>query len=184
MLYINGKNDTSAEQNESAQVWTFTQTNDGWYYIQNAAGQALTVENGSADDGADILLADFTGDTTQKFRVVQEGESTYALLTAASGGKGCADVYNISLDAGANICQWEYWGGDGQKYLIEPAEAAAEIAGDVNADGVFDVADAVTLQRYLLTIDSALANPQAADFNADGRLNAVDLTLLKRALLA
>ncbi len=183
-LWINAKNGASAQQNNTAQVWTFTQTGDGWYYIQNASGQALTVENGDAANGADVLLTEFTGDTAQKFRVVQEGANTYALLTASSGGKGCADVYEISLDAGANICQWEYWGGNGQKYLIEPAEPVKEIVGDVNGDGQFNLADAVALQRYLLTIDNTLANPQAADLNADGRLNAVDLALLKHNLFA
>ncbi|MBQ8921280.1 MAG: RICIN domain-containing protein [Oscillospiraceae bacterium] len=179
-LYLNTNAAQSAEQNTDAAVWTLKQTGDGYYTVQNAAGKALTVENGSADNGADILLADLNGGTAQKFRIVQEGEGVYALLTAASGSKGCADVYNISTEPGANICQWEYWGGDGQKYRIVPAKAAA---GDVNADGQTDRADALALQRYLLTLETALPDPQAADVNGDGRLTGEDLTMLKRSLL-
>ncbi|MBR6107284.1 MAG: dockerin type I repeat-containing protein, partial [Oscillospiraceae bacterium] len=54
------------------------------------------------------------------------------------------------------------------------------VPGDVNADGKCDRADAVLLQAYLLTIESALPDWQAGDMNADGRLNGIDLTLLKR----
>ena len=65
--------------------------------------------------------------------------------------------------------------------------AAAEpeiLRGDVNSDGTVNLADAVALQKYLLTI-SALTETQAksADMNADGRINAIDLTLLKRELI-
>ena len=178
-LYIHANAAQSAEQNRSKDIWTFTQTGDGWYTVSNAAGKALTVANGSAENGADIVLSDLSGSEAQKFRVVQEG-NVYALLTAVSGGKGCADVYNISTEPGANICQWEYWGGDGQKFRLEPAKPAP---GDVNGDGSISSADAVTLRKFLLTLDASVPNPEGADLNGDGRLNAVDFTLLKRLLM-
>ena len=57
------------------------------------------------------------------------------------------------------------------------------VAGDVNADGEFTVADVIMLQRSLLAVpNTPLANWKAADFSDDGRLNAVDLTMMKRAL--
>ena len=55
--------------------------------------------------------------------------------------------------------------------------------GDVNADGECDVADAVMMVKYLLTIEPALPDPAAADLNADGRITAADLALLKQMLL-
>ncbi len=178
-LYLHTNFAQSADQDRTAQNWTFTQTGDGWYTIQNAAGKALTVAGGSAEDGADIVLADLTGDTAQKFRVVQEGD-VYAFLTAASGGVRAADVYNISTEPGANICQWEYWGGDGQKFRLLPA---AKIKGDVNADGTADLADVIALHKFLMTDAATVADPEAADMTGDGRLNAADLTLLKRLLM-
>ena len=58
------------------------------------------------------------------------------------------------------------------------------VAGDVNADGEFNIADAVLLHKWLLAVpDTHLANWKAADFSDDGRLNAVDLTRMKRALM-
>lgn len=59
------------------------------------------------------------------------------------------------------------------------------ILGDVNADGDFDVADVVCLQRWLLGIpDASLADWEAADLCGDGRLNVLDLCLMKRLLTA
>ena len=56
--------------------------------------------------------------------------------------------------------------------------------GDINADGICNVADVIMMQKYLLTVEQFTAEQAlVADLNADGRLNAVDLTLLKRILI-
>ena len=65
--------------------------------------------------------------------------------------------------------------------ITEPGDAP--VRGDVNADGECDVADAVMMVKYLLTIENALPDPAAADLNADGRITAADLALLKQMLL-
>lgn len=58
------------------------------------------------------------------------------------------------------------------------------VKGDINADGVFSIADAVLLQKWLLAVPGTeLKNWKAADLNADNRLDARDLSLIKRALL-
>jgi len=56
--------------------------------------------------------------------------------------------------------------------------------GDVNADGKFNVADVVALQKWLLAVpDVKLANWKAGDFCEDNRLDVFDLCLMKRELL-
>jgi hypothetical protein len=56
--------------------------------------------------------------------------------------------------------------------------------GDVNADGVFNVADVVLLQKWLLGVpDTKLANWKAGNFYSDNRLDVFDLCLMKRELL-
>ena len=56
--------------------------------------------------------------------------------------------------------------------------------GDVNADGKFDIADVVLLQKWLLAVpNTKLADWKAGDLDGNGRLNAIDLTLMKRKLL-
>jgi len=60
----------------------------------------------------------------------------------------------------------------------------AAVRGDVNADGVLSMADAVALQKWLLLLpDSALPQWRAGDLCADGKLDAADLSLLKREVL-
>ncbi len=57
-------------------------------------------------------------------------------------------------------------------------------AGDVNADGKFDSADAVLLQQWLLNIpDTELKDWKAADLSADNRLDAHDLSMMKMVLM-
>ena len=58
------------------------------------------------------------------------------------------------------------------------------VKGDVNADGVVNMADAVLLQKWLLTIpDVKLADWKAADVYEDDKLNVADLTAMKQMLI-
>ncbi|HAG14159.1 MAG TPA: hypothetical protein DCG49_09895 [Ruminococcus sp.] len=58
------------------------------------------------------------------------------------------------------------------------------IKGDVNADGAFNITDAVLLQKWLLTDpDTELADWRAGDSDGNGKLNAIDLSLMKKDLL-
>ena len=56
------------------------------------------------------------------------------------------------------------------------------VRGDVNADGKCGIADAVLLQKYLLTIETGLPDWKAGDMDENGTLNTADLTLLKRMI--
>jgi len=58
------------------------------------------------------------------------------------------------------------------------------IKGDVNADGACNTADAMILQKWLLTVpDTELKDWKAADFNNDNHLDASDLSMMKRGLI-
>ena len=58
------------------------------------------------------------------------------------------------------------------------------IKGDVNADGEFDVADVVLLQKWLLAVpDTHLENWQAADFCKDNKLDVFDLCMMRKMLV-
>lgn len=80
-----------------------------------------------------------------------------------------------------------YWNSP-LTYLLSMTSGASNfsvdtVAGDVNGDSTFNVADIIALQKYLLGSETKLANPSAADCNADGKLNAADLSLLKKKFL-
>jgi endoglucanase len=57
------------------------------------------------------------------------------------------------------------------------------VSGDVNADGVFGVADVVLMQKWLLTAPGAeLIDWEAGDLCKNGRLDVFDLCMMKRTL--
>lgn len=57
------------------------------------------------------------------------------------------------------------------------------LRGDVNADGEFNVADAVLLQKWLSNLtDEELANWKAADLCEDRKLNVFDVCMMKHEL--
>ncbi len=59
------------------------------------------------------------------------------------------------------------------------------IIGDVNADGEFNIADVLLVQKWLLAPnDTKLTNWKAADLCEDGVINTADLSLMKKQLLA
>ncbi len=149
--------------------------------IQSQDGKALTVENNSDSDGTNISLEEFTGNNSQKFDLYCNSDGSYTLLSAASDSKSCVDVYEISLDSGANICQWNYWGGDGQKFILKPT-LSESIIGDVNADGKFSVADVVAMQAWLLCQCDSV-DWKAGDVYEDNEINVFDLCLMKQLLI-
>lgn len=58
------------------------------------------------------------------------------------------------------------------------------LLGDINNDGLFNIADIVMLQKWLLGVsDVTLPNWKAADFCEDGKLNVLDLCMMKRKLV-
>lgn len=179
------ENDSNAVQSNSAK-WTLTKLNDGTYTIQNTEGKALTVENGSGDNGANIILAETNGDISQKFHLQCNKDGSYSLRTAASNGTACADVFEISMESGANICQWEYLGGAGQKFILESTSAETvpqKIIGDVNADGKFSVADVVMMQKFLLG-SGELIDWAAGDFCEDEKIDAFDMVMMRKLIIS
>lgn len=182
-LYLAEK-DGNIVQSEP-QTWTLIKNDDDTYSIRSRDERALTVEENSyANNGANIYLRPYNGGSLQKFTLNRNSDGSYALLTVSSGNTKCLDVYNMSMDDGANICQWEYWNGSGQKFIIEPFTEPLKIAGDINADGQFNIADVVILQKWLLSVpNTELTDWTAADLYKDDRIDVFDLCLIKRMLI-
>lgn len=107
------------EQGYSNKTLYASENVEGIYYIQNKfSGLYLDVENGSADNGANIRQWSYNGSDAQKFKFVSTGDGLYYILTGATGYKSCLDVSEGSAKDGTNIMQWEYWGGEMQKYRV------------------------------------------------------------------
>ncbi|MBO5162966.1 MAG: discoidin domain-containing protein [Ruminococcus sp.] len=105
-------------------------------------------------------ITDLGSDVTARYVrcIVPEGKP--------SNGYNSDDVYNF------NIAEFEVYG--------EPSEV---VKYDVNMDGVFSVADAVLLQKWLLAVpDTRLDDWKAADLCEDGIIDVYDLCLMKKEL--
>ncbi|MDO4157296.1 MAG: dockerin type I repeat-containing protein, partial [Oscillospiraceae bacterium] len=55
------------------------------------------------------------------------------------------------------------------------------VSGDVNADGSFDIADVVMMQKWILNIGS-LVDWKAGDLYEDQMINVLDLCIMKQKL--
>ncbi|MDO5558676.1 MAG: RICIN domain-containing protein [Oscillospiraceae bacterium] len=174
-------NSSNAVQSDKIQAWKFERLTDNTYVIKKASGSALTVEGSSNMDGADITVSPYKGDDSQIFKIICNKDGSYSFLTKSSGFTSCLDVYEISTLDQAKICQWNFWNGDGQKFIIE-ACSQEKIKGDANADGTLSVKDAAALIRFLISG----VEPEGwteADINDDSNVNILDFILLKNLLM-
>ena len=65
-----------------------------------------------------------------------------------------------------------------------PLGTSKSLIGDVNADGEFNIADAVILQKWILAMpDISLLDWKSGDLCEDNRLDVFDLCLMKRMLV-
>jgi hypothetical protein len=78
---------------------------------------------------------------------------------------------------------WRYCFETQEAVQMSPTENA--VAYDVNCDGSFNVADLVTLQKWLLgNPDAKLGNWRAADLNGDMKVDVFDLCMMRKAIIA
>ena len=186
-------------QNTEAVSWNFKRV-DSYFVISDGDGNAVTVSD--ASDGASLTLAPADGRENQQFAVWCNADGSYSILSRVSAEKSGFDVYEISTEPGAKICQWNFWGGDGQKFLLAPANApeatAAETTapreetttappaeslklGDVDCNGSVNIADVVLLSQYSAEISGADISAQGllnANCNHDNQINSDDSVLI------
>ena len=55
--------------------------------------------------------------------------------------------------------------------------------GDCNGDGVFDIADMVVLQKWLMSNDEFITNWEAADIDGDGILDVYDFCMMRKRIV-
>ncbi len=92
-------------------------------------------------------------------------------------------VLVASVSSGAP--EYAIYPDDGWGKTVAASAAELSVQGDVNADGQFDIADAVALQQWLSGVaDAKLVDWKAADFHADETLDGLDLCRMKQALRA
>lgn len=68
-------------------------------------------------------------------------------------------------------------------WIVPENKGSEIIAGDVNADGVFNVADVISMRNYLIGKDT-LKNWQAGDINNDNIIDIFDLCGMRKMILS
>ena len=163
-------------------TWKCVQATGDYYYIKPVESElCLYVDNGSKDNGANIVIAEKNGYSDQYFRFRDNGDGTVTILTRATRDAAAVEVASASTGSGANIQQWEVNGHACQKWemtevddiviTVPPTTTTTETTstttvpvqptviseytiyyGDANCDGGVDMSDAVMIMQ-------AISNP-------------------------
>ena len=156
---------------------------------------SVTPVHPKLNDGLYSLRRVSDGKVTGNRTVTRREDGTYT-LTEADGKSG---TYTIKCNADGS---YTLVSSDNKEssYVFEPvAEKAPEpteppttqptettpapVRGDVNADGAFDIADLVMMQKYLHG-SAVLTAPEQGDLCEDGVIDVFDLAMMKRELLS
>jgi len=142
---------------------------------------ALTVDNGNSDNGNNISLKEYENLPSQHFILHRTDDAYY--ITAECSGNAALDIYDISYENGANLDQWDYWGGEGQKFYIRPVDNKYTlIKGNINGDNELDIFDRLLMQKGMVdTFDTVTYN--IADLNSNNSIEENDISTLTEFLL-
>ena len=186
--FITAASDGNVQQWENlhndTQTWRIVTQPDGCCAIFSAAQPdlAMTVEGADGTNGNNISLAPFSGTDAQLFSLIRTDDAYF--IRAKCSPTAVLDVYDISYENGANIDQWDNWGGEGQKFYIRPKDNKYTfLRGDLDRSGTLNAVDLTLMKRGLLYgMDEVCA--KIADCNGDGAVSGTDAALLRDGLLA
>ena len=185
--YVTAASDGNVHQWEKtgdrSQEWRIVSAGGGKCNILSAAdnSRALTVKGGDSTNGNTIYLDEFTDSPAQRFILHRTDDAYY--ITAECSGNAALDVYDISYDNGADIDQWDYWGGEGQKFYIRPVnDKYTFIRGDLSFDGRVDTFDRILMEKAVLSGTDRFMS-EVADMNGDHIVNEKDFDLLTDCIL-
>ncbi len=104
-------------------------------------------------------------------------------MTTASSNDVTFDIYAKDIQGGDVVTL----GTNGQSsycvnYTVFAVAAPKDILGDVNNDGVFNVADLVMMNKFILGVGD-LTKWENGEFIADGVSDVADLVLMRKALI-
>ena len=176
MVRLNGKyltaaSDGNVQQWEAlgtdAQQWKIVKVGDSCAILSAAdESLAMTVEGGDNTNGNNIALSAYTGSDAQLFTLFTADDAFY--IRAKCSSSAALDVYDISYENGANIDQWDYWAGEGQKFYFKPAGGKLEfLRGDLDFNGKINAEDFTLMKRGMLygfdSICTAIADVEAPE---------------------
>ena len=166
------------------QQWLIRDAGNGFckFCLASNPSMVWTVANGTADDGNAIQLAADTGSSAQRFKLGQ-ADDAYTITAECSLSKSTAlDILDISYDDNAKLDQWNYWGGENQKFYIRPYQNTyTYLRGDLDRNGVVNVSD-LTMLKHGIFYGADSYIQAIADINGDGTLSPADAKAMTELL--
>ncbi len=107
-----------------AMNWTFVESETpGYYYIYSELGDGKTflldIDYGKTENGTNIGIYGNTDSDAQLFKLVDNGDGTYAICTKVTNDGSGIGVTSGSKENGANVIEWECNDSDDQKWILE-----------------------------------------------------------------
>lgn len=165
-----------------SQTWRIISAGDGkCAFLSAENGLAMTVDKGDSSNGNNIYLSEYEDSAAQHFILHRTDDAYY--ITAECSGNTALDVYDISHENGANIDQWDYWGGEGQKFYIRPVNNEYRfLRGDLDHNGRVDSFDLTLLQMGISGGFDQITE-QIADLSGNGTAGNEDISILTDFIL-
>ncbi len=119
------ENGTNVQQGTAGgTVWKFAESSaPRYYYIYSEVGDGKTflldVDSAKTENGTNIGIWDNTNSDAQLFKLVDNGDGTYAICTKVTKDASGIGVSGASTEAGANVIEWECNDSDDQKWILE-----------------------------------------------------------------
>ena len=149
---------------------------EGYYSIHSYSDEKFALRSDGKENGGNIDIAEFDeNNTSMLFRFILNPDNTYSIATFSSGSTKIIEVESASKEYGANIQQWEINGSDCQKWVLSSEKKPVSYTtGDLNDDGLINIADLVLLKNVLLESSSDEKIILASDINEDGVVTIAD----------
>lgn len=159
---------------------------DGAEYIRTACDSKLYAGDLAVFEAAEDMYVYVAMDNRVPAELtpwLKDWTKTNAQIT--SSNEVIFTLYQKKVKAGEIVTLGTNGGlGESANYIVFASTSLPNIKGDVNADGMFDIADVVLLQKWILAMpDARLADWKAGDLCEDGCLDVFDLSLMKRMLI-
>lgn len=159
---------------------------DGTEYIKSACDSKLYTSNLAEFEAAKDMYVYVAMDKRVPAELtpwLKDWTKTNAQIT--SSNEVTFTLYQKKVKATEKVTLGTNGGlGESANYIVFASTSLPTIKGDVNADGKFDIADVLLLQKWILAVpDTNLADWKAGDLREDDRLNVFDLCLMKKMLV-
>lgn len=157
---------------DSSTEEAFTETNGKFQLLSDDE----VIKSWDVSEGSEITISNLSRESTYEIRYVDDYHGDFPYDQQYR--------YEIDHDKGKNYFSFGYDTEISYKvYLRKRYRGDPYLLGDVNGDNRFNIADVVTLQKWLLgKPDTVLMNWKAADLCTDGVLNVLDLCVMRKAL--